>query len=119
MRNALDQAERHYNQALRIDPRNVIATHNYAILFAMRGNLNEALLTMERAMLFDNNYGSIHMNYALMCLDAGRIDDALSAGALAIELSKEDKGPLGKVFPHIVYAMILGAAGRSEEGIAH
>jgi predicted O-linked N-acetylglucosamine transferase (SPINDLY family) len=119
MANRLPDADRHYRQALRIDPRHVIATHNHAILFAMQNNLNEALLTMERAMLFDDSYGAVHMNYALMCLDAGRIDAALEAGAKAVELSETDTGPLGKVFPHIVYAMVLGAAGRSDEGIAH
>jgi predicted O-linked N-acetylglucosamine transferase (SPINDLY family) len=119
MRGDNPAADRHYRQALRIDPRHVIATHNHAIWFATQNNLNEGLLTMERAMLFDDSYGAIYMNYALMCLEAGRIDDALSAGHRAVMLGQGDTGPLGKVHPNIVYAMVLGAAGRSNEGIAY
>ena len=117
MRNATGDADRHYRQALRIDPRHVIATHNHAVLFATQGNLNEGLLTMERALIFDEGRGALHMNYALMCLEAGRIGDALVAGERAVELGKKDEGPLGQVHPRIVYAMVLGAAGRSSEGL--
>jgi predicted O-linked N-acetylglucosamine transferase (SPINDLY family) len=119
MRNDMAAADRHYRQALRVDPRHIIATHNHAIWFASQNNLNEALLTMERAMIFDDSFGAIFMNYALMCLEAGRIDDALKAGERAVELGQIDPGPIGKVHPHIVQAMVLGAAGRSSEGIAH
>jgi protein O-GlcNAc transferase len=118
MSNRLPDADRHYRQALRIDPRHVIATHNHAILFATQGNLNEALLTMERAMIFDDSYGALYMNYALMCLEAGRIDAALDAGQRSIDLGKKDPGVVGKVMPLIVMAMVLGSAGRSTEGIA-
>jgi len=117
MASRVPDADRHYRQALRIDPRHVIATHNHAILFAQQGNLNEALLTMERAMIFDESYAALHMNYALMCMEAGRIDAALEAGQKAIDLGKNDPGILGKVTPRVAMAMVLGAAGRSSEAI--
>ena len=117
MNNRLPDADRHYRQALRIDPRHVIATHNHAILFATQGNLNEALLTMERGLIFDDTLGALYMNYALMCLEAGRIGDALTAGEKAVILGEKDTGPIGRVHPRIVQAMVLGAAGRSSEAI--
>jgi protein O-GlcNAc transferase len=110
-------ADRHYRQALRIDPRHVIATHNHAILFATQGNLNEALLTMERAMIFDESFGAVYMNYALMCLEAGRIDAALEAGEKAVAIGDKDNGPLGKVHPKVVLAMVYGSAGKSAEAV--
>ena len=89
MANKFADAERHYRQALRVDPRNAIATHNFAILYAQQSNLNEALLTIERAILFDpdGKIASLRMAYALMCLDADRIDDALKAGREAVQKS--------------------------------
>jgi protein O-GlcNAc transferase len=117
MNNRLPDADRHYRQALRIDPRHLIATHNHAILFASQGNLNEGLLTMERAMIFDEDYAAVYMNYALMCIEAGRIDAAIEAAERSVILGDKDKGPLGKVHPRIVLAMVYGSAGRSEEGV--
>jgi predicted O-linked N-acetylglucosamine transferase (SPINDLY family) len=83
----LPDAERHYRQALRIDPGNAVATQNFAVLYVQAGNLNEGLLTIERALIFDGKLGVLHMNRALMCLDADRIDDALASAKKAVELA--------------------------------
>src|SRR5215469_1777054 len=80
----LDDAARHYDHAIRIDPRNAVALHNRAVLFVQKGNLNEGLLTIERALLF-NDLASLHMTRALMCLDADRLDDAIAEGRKAVE----------------------------------
>lgn len=103
-------AERHYRQALRADPRNAIATHNFAILYAQQGNLNEALLTIERAILFDDKHASLKMTYALMCLDADRIDDALAAGRKAVETAPNKD-------TRLALALVVATAGLPKEAI--
>ena len=108
--NRLDDAERHYRQALRADPRNAIATMNFAILYAQRGNLNEALLTIERAAMFDKEHAVIEMNRALMLLDADRIDEAIAAGRHAVEMKPQ-------VETWLALALTLATAGHAGEAV--
>ena len=83
----LPQAQQRYQQALRIDPRHVIATQNLAIVFAQSpGFLNEGLLTIERAEMIDPNHTVTRMNHALMAVESERIDEALVAARKAVEL---------------------------------
>jgi tetratricopeptide (TPR) repeat protein len=81
----LPDAERHYRHALRLDPRHALATQNLGILFAQQGNVNEALLTIERASLFDGDHALIYSNRALMALEAERIDEALAVARKGVE----------------------------------
>ncbi len=75
--NKLGEAQQKYQQALRLDPRHVIAAQNLAIVFAQSpGFINEALLTIERAALFDGTHASIQTNWALIALEADRMDDS-------------------------------------------
>ncbi len=109
------EAERCYRQALRLDPRNAVATLDFAILYAMTGNLNEGLLTIERASIFDHEqkYAVIPMNRALMLLDADRIDDALLWGRKGVEMMKDPKD----IGPKLALALTLAAAGLASEAV--
>lgn len=105
----LPLAQRHYMNALRLDPRHALATQNLAIVFAQSNLLNEGLLAIERAAMFDDNkHALIQMNWALMLLDADRVDDAVAAArrAYAITACTETR---------VALAMVLGAAGRPAE----
>jgi tetratricopeptide (TPR) repeat protein len=117
MGNRPADAARHYLKALGIDPSHVIATLNHGITLATQGDLNQGMLTLERAMLFDDKSAAVRMNYAMMCLNAGRIDEAMKYGELAIEMGKTDEGNLGKTAPKLVMALILGAAGHSDRAV--
>ena len=86
MAGKLPDAQRHYQNALRLDPRHAIATQNLAIVFAQSNLVNEALLTIERASMMDGVHGVIQMNWALMALEADRIDDALKAARKGVEI---------------------------------
>ena len=106
----LPQAQSYYNQALRLDPRHALATQNLAIVFAQSSLLNEALLTIERACIFDRTHAVMRMNWALMALEADRIDDALKLGreAYAISACTETR---------LALAMILGTAGLPDQAL--
>ena len=111
--NKFPDAERHYRQALRLDAAHVTATMNFAILYAQTGNLNEALLTIERASLFDTNKtGVIYMNWAFMALEADRIDDALKAARDGIE-----KAPCQETY--LAMALISATAGKPQDAITY
>lgn len=108
--NKLPDAQRFYQTALRLNPQDSIATQNLAIVFAQSSLLNEALLTIERAALMDDKHGVIQMNWALMALEADRIDDALKAARKAIEIAPN-------VNTRLALAMVLGTAGLPEQAI--
>lgn len=106
----LPDAERHYKRALVVDPRNAVAAQNLAILYAQTGNMNEALLTIERACLLDGTHGVIHMNRALMCLELERIDEALAEARKGVEISPNAS-------TRLALAMILSTAGLPAEAV--
>lgn len=86
------ESEHHYRLALRMDPGNVIATQNLAILQAAKGETNEALMSLERAALLDGEHPFIHINRAILCLGVERITDAIAAAKQAAEIA-ETKDP--------------------------
>lgn len=110
-------AQRYYARALRLDPCHATATHNLGIVLAQNGNLNEGLLAMERAALFDGVEPLIASNRALMNLEADRLEDAKAAAEYALGLAK-DPPPAGDALKtagylgaRLAYAMIAAAAG--------
>jgi len=116
------KAETFYRSALRLSPNNVTAIHNLSILQACQNNLNESLLTMERAVLFDDSNPVIYANQALICLEADRIDEAAFAAIRGAELSPEKPvdaaaDPLktaGYVNSRLSLAMVAAATGHPE-----
>src|SRR4051794_40082995 len=73
----LPKAERYYRRALEIDACNAVATTNLAVLHAQTGRLADALLGIDRAILFDPKQPIIHVNAAFLYIEAGFIDAAL------------------------------------------
>jgi predicted O-linked N-acetylglucosamine transferase (SPINDLY family) len=106
----LPDAQRYYNNALRVDPRNAVATQNLAVVFAQSNLMAEALLTIERACMFDERHAVMRMNWALMALETDRIDDALRAGREAVAIK-------GTVESRFALAVILAGAGLPEQAI--
>lgn len=105
----LPLAQRHYMNALRLDPRHALATQNLAIVFAQSNLLNEGLLAIERAAMFDDNkHPLIQMNWALMLLEADRVDDAVAVAQRAYKISPSTE-------TRLALAMTLGIAGRPGE----
>lgn len=106
----LPQAQAHYQQALRLDPRHFIATQNLAIVFAQSQLLNEGLLTIERASMMDGTHAVIHRNWAIMALMADQIDVALAAGERGIKMKANNE-------TRIALAMTLATAGRPQDAV--
>lgn len=114
------EAEQHYKSALRLDPRHAVATQNLAVGYATNGNMNEALITIERASLFDENNPIIHANMAFMNLDVDRIGAALEAAEAAVKVSREtgtEEDVHGFLSSRLALAMVSATAGMPEKSI--
>jgi len=99
----LAEAADKYRQALRIDPRHLTATLNLAVAHAQSpGQLNDALLAIERAAMLDGVSLTVPTAHCLMALEAGRIDEAIAAGKLAVE-----RAPKNANGNHARYALAL------------
>lgn len=116
------QSEAYYRKALAIEPRNAMATLNLGILYAQIGNINEGLMTVERAAMFDGVYPVVHANRAMMCAQAERIEEALAVARYAVALAKEygpsDEDRAGYVQSRMALAMLAGGNGFPEEAIS-
>ena len=121
--NKFADAERHYRHALRLSPRHAVATQNLAVVFAQVGQLNEGLLAIERAAIFDGVQPIIHTNRAFMCLEADRLDEALEAARYAVSISPNGNGELkpeevhGYLGSRLALAMISATAGLPDQAI--
>ena len=118
----LPDAQRHYQHALRLNPRHALATQNLAIVFAQSNMINEGLLTIERAQMFDGVHGVIQVNKAFMCLEADRIDDALAAAekamAMCPDVPSSPAADHGFVMSRFAMAMTAATAGMPEKSLA-
>src|SRR5204863_101509 len=79
-----------------------------------------ALITIERASMFDSNFSLIHTNKAFLNLEADRIDDALVAAKHSVSLCKkiskeEDKHEY--IGSRLALAMVSASAGLPNNAI--
>jgi protein O-GlcNAc transferase len=109
--NQLPVAQGRYQQALRLDPRSAVATQNLAIVYAQSNLLNDALLTIERASIFDNTNSNVYLNWALIALESGRTEVALEAAAKSLEINPTDLNSM------LGLAMVSTSAGMPERSI--
>lgn len=114
-------AERHYRQALRLRPNSAVATQNLAVLLAQQNNVNEALLTIERAAMLDGVMPVIHVNRAFMNLEADRIDEAKEAARYAMEIANLGDKPEDKqnfVASRLANAMVSTTGGHAADAVS-
>ncbi len=113
----LGEAQSYYMQALRLNPRNAVATMNLGVVFAQAGHINEALIAGERAHIYDGEAPTssiIAMNRAIMAFDAERVDEAYEQAKRAAELAKKDAAGNAE---RLVLAMIASAAGYPQQSV--
>src|SRR5262245_44204341 len=69
-----DDADRAYENGLRLDPQHAPITNNLGVLCAQLGRTLEAVKHLERSLLFDDKNATTWYNLALAYLESERID---------------------------------------------
>lgn len=82
----MEDAEESYRKCLRLNPSHGLCLNNCALIHVYDENMNEALLTIERAAILAPSEALIHANWAFVCLASNRIDEALRHGQRAADL---------------------------------
>jgi tetratricopeptide (TPR) repeat protein len=107
----LDEAERHYREALARDPGNETALNNLGALLAQRGQpeLGEPLI--REAVSVNPNYADAHSNLAVILNGKGEIDAAIAEFERTVALRPD------LAAAHFALASALAAKGKLEEAI--
>ena len=87
----LDEAERHLNRALEIEPGFSNARVALGVALQRRGKTAEAISTLEYAVAQDSANPWAHRNLAACLANSGRIGEALKHFRLAAELNPQDQ----------------------------
>ncbi|MBI5767448.1 MAG: hypothetical protein HZA93_06600 [Verrucomicrobia bacterium] len=106
------ESERHYREAVRLNPNYATAYHWHGLLLAVAGEFDRALVGLERAISLDPLAHSALYTYGYYLWAAGRPRDALAFFDRALAVQPE---PL---FYHGPRAVLLLELGRTEEALA-
>ncbi len=108
----LDEAEKEYNAALRVDPNYVKVHVNLALVLMSKSKLDEAKKYYERAVQLDPSAGEVRSGYAYLLERLGRADEARAEYENAIRLSPKS----ARLF--YTYAAFLDKKGELDAAIA-
>jgi len=107
------RAEKKYRAALAVDPSNVEALHNVAIIQTLRGQLAGAKSNLSRALELAPDNARLHLSMARIHIkeDGDSLDRALRATRRAIELNPNLANA------HMLHAILLIKSGSPDQGI--
>ena len=105
------EAGYHYRQCLRLNPSHGLCLNNVALLHVHQQDMNEALLTIERAAILAPRVAMIHANWAFICLASHWPDAAVRHAQRAAGLDRS--GLTCRAFASILLA--AGEVGRAME----
>ena len=109
----LQEAGRHYEEALRIAPANPQARSNLANLRLQQGRLQEAHDLLQEALRLEPDSYAIHNSLGAMLLGQGRIEQAIPHFARAISLNSENQQG------HANLANALAHQGNTRQALHH
>jgi Tfp pilus assembly protein PilF len=89
-RRRLNDALRHYQQALRIDPGSALAHYNLGIALEARGQRDEAQGHYQQALQIDPTLAEAHINLGIGLARKGRLDEAISHFRQAVRLAPRE-----------------------------
>ncbi len=109
-----EEAERRYRRAITLDPGNVVAGNNLAMLLVRREKApKEALALAESARKMQPRNGSVLGTYAVALAHAGKRADALTALAQAVRVTP------GDAWVRYFYGKTLLQENRADEAKVH
>ena len=109
----LDGAIFHYKEALRINPKYVVALTNLGIALCDKGNYDEAISYFTEVLKIDPQKTLAHMNLANVFFDQGKSEKAISIYREILKTAPEDADT------HYNLACVLAFEGRINKAILH
>jgi Flp pilus assembly protein TadD len=82
----LDEAIRHSEEALRLDPKNAIAHYGLGLALYDKGKVDEAMSHYEAALRLDPKHAPAHCNLGLALYGKGKVDEAIRHYEQALRL---------------------------------
>ena len=82
-------AEKHYNEALRINPNDAKVYNNLGVLMASQNKKNEAVDLFNKALHIDPSYAGAYYNLDKIFVNEGRIEEAIFNYRKALSLNKD------------------------------
>jgi protein O-mannosyl-transferase len=109
----LDEAERHFGNALRISPAFDTALIHLVRIYLKEGRYNEAVSIYEELIKRNHKTAEIYYNLAMTLGIQGKYDDSIKYFNKSLELNPSDPDTHNKM------GIILLAAGKTDEAIGH
>jgi len=109
----LEEAVRHYTEALRITPSYAPAHNNLGDILVRQGNLEEAVRHYTEALRVHPDYAAAQTNLGNALMDLGHIDEAVSHLTTALQLTPDSAEAYNNL------GSALAAQGKVEEAMHH
>jgi len=109
----LEEAIRHYSEALRINPAYVQACSNMGIALAEQGKFEEAIRQFSEALRMDPDHEEAHYNLGVALARQGKLEEAIRHFSEALRI----KPRYGEA--HYNLGVALAKQGKLEEAIRH
>lgn len=110
-----DEAERHFQETLRLNPNNGMAYHWHGLLLGVVGKLDGAITALARSVDLDPLGHTSYFSYGGYLLAAGRFQESVEALDRCLPIA-----PPGGTLPvyYSIRAVALASLGRNKEAIA-
>jgi Flp pilus assembly protein TadD len=95
--NKLPEAEAHYRQSLKLDPKNAAAQNSLGVVAMSRGDNAAATDAFKKAIAIDGNYWAPHFNLGLLAKRRGDLGVAREHFVEALQRRPNDPGITGEL----------------------
>ena len=112
-RQNLNQARNEYKKSIEVNPRNIGARNDLAVLHYKSGEINEAEKHLTTALGYDSNQPILNKNLSATLARTGRYKEAVTLAKRAIELNPNDAAS------HRNLAKIYDTTGDSRSSLEH
>ena len=109
----LEEAARHYREAVRIRPNDAWAQNNLGKVFQDQGDAGLAIEYYRRAIALDPDYFEAHNNLGVLLAEQGRAEEARSHYQKALQIEPDSAAV------HYNLARLLERMGRLDEALDH
>jgi Flp pilus assembly protein TadD len=79
----------HYQQALQIEPDNVLVRNNLGYALLQEGKVDEAISQYQRVVQITPNFAEAHYKLANALIQKGRVDEAITQFQLALQIKPD------------------------------